>query len=108
MPYVCIFPDCDTVGRLYERREDWFSHLQQKYSLATEADLEFSCPLCLEQNPHSSHMEKHLGGHLEELVLFALPDNDNRRLNINDTGAELLQWPITPATRPLGGPVVSS
>lgn len=73
MPYVCIFPACETPGKTYDRRQDWFSHLVQMHHLTAGADSNHPCPLCHEPLPQEDDAEKHLGRHLEELALLALP-----------------------------------
>jgi RhoGEF domain len=50
-------------------------------------DAEFVCPLCTDQLHGGSPLEKHLGRHLEEIALFALPQNDS------DTGNDFSSDP---------------
>lgn len=77
MPYLCIFPDCSTPHRLYESRREWFSHLQDKHSIVSNANTTLECTLCMGSVPSGKQFERHVGRHLEELALFALPRSDN-------------------------------
>ncbi|RJE20796.1 hypothetical protein PHISCL_06865 [Aspergillus sclerotialis] len=45
------------------------------------------CPLCHESNLQGKDAEKHLGRHLEDLALFALPRSDPEALNTGSLGA---------------------
>lgn len=76
MPYVCIAPMCLTPHRLYHSRREWFEHLQCQHSMTAETSAGVSCPLCQSPSPPGKSLEKHLGRHLEELALFALPRSD--------------------------------
>ncbi|KAJ5549320.1 hypothetical protein N7513_006554 [Penicillium frequentans] len=76
MPYVCIAPTCLTPHRLYQSRREWFEHLQRQHSMTPENMAEVDCPLCQSPNQPGRSLEKHLGRHLEELALFALPHSD--------------------------------
>jgi hypothetical protein len=72
MPYVCLFPDCKTPNRLYESRREWFRHCQSAHAAFGGSETIHDCPLCKE--PISGvAFQRHLGRHLEELALFALP-----------------------------------
>ncbi|CAG8169032.1 unnamed protein product [Penicillium nalgiovense] len=76
MPYLCIFPNCPTPHRLYESRRDWFSHLQSQHSISESPGVHVDCPLCLYSIPSGKQLERHVGRHLEELALFALPRSE--------------------------------
>ncbi|CAI7573038.1 unnamed protein product [Penicillium discolor] len=76
MPYLCIFPSCPTPHRLYESRREWFSHLQSQHSISETPNLHVDCPLCLCSLPSGKQLERHVGRHLEELSLFALPRSE--------------------------------
>ncbi|OQE23428.1 hypothetical protein PENFLA_c011G00274 [Penicillium flavigenum] len=76
MPYLCIFPNCPTPHRLYESRRDWFSHLQSQHSISESPGIHVDCPLCLSSVPSGKQLERHVGRHLEELALFALPRSE--------------------------------
>lgn len=76
MPYLCIFPSCPTPHRLYESRREWFAHLQSQHSISESPDVHVDCPLCLSSLPSGKQLERHLGRHLEELALFALPRSE--------------------------------
>ncbi|KAK4944486.1 hypothetical protein LTR10_016160 [Elasticomyces elasticus] len=73
MPYICVFPDCPASNRLYETRREWFQHLQAIHLSGPIPSESIDCQLhCGVRLPITS-LERHLGRHLEELALFALP-----------------------------------
>ena len=76
MPYLCIFPECSTPHKLYESRREWFAHLHDRHSIQDNPDTSTDCPLCLASIPGGKQLERHVGRHLEELALFALPRSD--------------------------------
>jgi hypothetical protein len=73
MPYICIFPECSTPNKLYSSCHEWWHHLQDRHSVD---DAELDCPLCREKVP-GLPVKKHIGRHLVELALFALPRNSD-------------------------------
>ncbi|KAJ5701223.1 hypothetical protein N7488_008771 [Penicillium malachiteum] len=73
MPYICVFPDCQRPHRLYESRREWYAHLQVAHSLPENGDLSMQCPLCHQTMSSGKSFERHVGRHLQELALFALP-----------------------------------
>jgi hypothetical protein len=94
MPYVCVFPDCNAPNRLYDSRHEWFHHLRTKHVPSFDPSETESCPLrCGDAVPIVS-LERHLGRHLEELALFALPRVDTG----DEEGSNESQASIAPAT----------
>lgn len=75
LPYMCVFPDCDAPGKLFSGRREWFQHIKSKHWSARE-DLTQVCPLC-QDTLQISQFQRHLGRHLEELALFALPHQED-------------------------------
>jgi hypothetical protein len=73
MPYVCIFTDCSTPSRLYDSRREWYGHLTDSHISLSNAGELHECALCREAGFSTLSLERHLGRHLEELSLFALP-----------------------------------
>jgi hypothetical protein len=73
MPYVCIFAGCSTPNRLYDSRREWYQHLTDSHILPSNAGELHECALCREAGFSTLSLERHLGRHLEELALFALP-----------------------------------
>jgi hypothetical protein len=73
MPYVCIFVDCSTPSRLYDSRREWYEHLTDSHISLSNAGELHECALCREAGFSTLSLERHLGRHLEELALFALP-----------------------------------
>jgi hypothetical protein len=93
MPYVCVFPDCNAPNRLYDSRHEWFHHLRTKHVPSFDPSETDSCPLrCGDAVPVVS-LERHLGRHLEELALFALPRVDTG----DEEGSNESQASIAPA-----------
>ncbi|OCT51697.1 hypothetical protein CLCR_07890 [Cladophialophora carrionii] len=76
MPYICVFPDCSVPNRLYDSRREWFHHLRTKHLPSFEPGEMSSCPLRCGETVPVVLLEGHLGRHLEELALFALPRVD--------------------------------
>jgi hypothetical protein len=73
MPYMCIFATCSTPNRLYDSRREWYQHLTNAhFSPSTIGEID-DCPLCHEARLSTPSFERHLGRHLEELALFAMP-----------------------------------
>lgn len=95
MPYLCIFPSCPTPHRLYESRREWFSHLQSQHSISETPNVD--CPLCLCSLPSGKQLERHMGRHLEELSLFALPrseENDDEGAISSDEDSDKSHDPV--------------
>ena len=76
MPYVCVFADCSVPNRLFDSRHDWFLHLHAKHIPSLDPEEANSCLLRCGASLPVVLLEKHLGRHLEELALFALPRAD--------------------------------
>ncbi|KAK5465082.1 hypothetical protein LTS15_001645 [Exophiala xenobiotica] len=79
MPYTCVFPECPSPNQLYGSRREWFSHLSSAHMSKVMGN---ECPFyCGATSLSALILEKHVGRHLEELALFAiprpLPDNEN-------------------------------
>ncbi|KAH8803309.1 hypothetical protein F5884DRAFT_650479, partial [Xylogone sp. PMI_703] len=70
MPYICVFPDCSTPNKLYSSRHEWYRHLEREHLSQLPPDQRFQCPLGCGTVPS---LQQHLGRHLEEVALFALP-----------------------------------
>ncbi|KAJ5615183.1 Zinc finger C2H2 [Penicillium hordei] len=97
MPYLCVFPSCPTPHRLYESRREWFSHLQSQHSIPETPNVHVDCPLCLSSHPSGKQLERHVGRHLEELALFALPrseEDDDKAAISSDEDSDKSQDPV--------------
>jgi hypothetical protein len=71
MPYTCVFPECPSPNQLYGSRREWFSHLSSAHMSKVMGN---ECPFqCGATSLSASTLEKHVGRHLEELALFAIP-----------------------------------
>ncbi|KAJ5618694.1 hypothetical protein N7528_006805 [Penicillium herquei] len=73
LPYICVFPDCRWPHRLYESRREWYAHLRTEHSLPESGEISMQCPLCHQAMSSGKSFERHVGRHLQELALFALP-----------------------------------
>jgi hypothetical protein len=98
MPYVCIFTDCSIPNQLYDSRRDWYRHLVNDHHGWVKDHAQAECPLCQEINLPASKLERHLGRHLEELALFALPRTDaDEDLDSNESSHHSSRASETPA-----------
>ncbi|KAI9656049.1 MAG: hypothetical protein M1821_005110 [Bathelium mastoideum] len=72
-PYICVFPGCSFTPPPMEKKllSGWFSHLQVAHPLAKGCE-NMQCPLCLQFVTHLKYVT-HVGQHLEEIALVALP-----------------------------------
>jgi uncharacterized C2H2 Zn-finger protein len=76
LPYVCIFPDCHSSSRLYATRREWSRHIRSQHvSLVSATEPVTKCPLCNDDAQGMTEMglQRHIGRHLEDLALFAVP-----------------------------------
>lgn len=88
-PYVCHVKDCPTPKRLYDSWHHWHWHLQTKHPNSDGG----SCPFCSQTALRQGReWAKHVGKHLQEVALWALPptsyptdDNDDRNYQAADS-----------------------
>ncbi|CAI7646504.1 unnamed protein product [Penicillium glandicola] len=73
MPYICVFPECRTPHRLFTSRHEWYTHLQIEHEIPEDVGITTACALCHLPISSGKPLEGHLGRHLQELALFALP-----------------------------------
>ncbi|EJT69699.1 hypothetical protein GGTG_12582 [Gaeumannomyces tritici R3-111a-1] len=72
-PWLCLDMACPSSQSPFETRQDWASHLALDHKLDPEW-ASFSCQLCLEPTGSGRlAITKHLGAHLEEVSLAAIP-----------------------------------
>ncbi|RWA09098.1 hypothetical protein EKO27_g6017 [Xylaria grammica] len=72
-PWLCIDPSCPLGEEVYDNRNDWIAHLALDHGFEPHWD-QYECPLCKEKMDRGkATIIKHLGGHLEEIALGALP-----------------------------------
>jgi hypothetical protein len=83
MPYICFYPDCPTPSRLYEHRRELFDHLLSQHAISDNPDIHTDCPLCQDSYSSGKQFERHLGHHLEQLMLFALPRSKETKRTID-------------------------
>ncbi|KAK1671438.1 hypothetical protein BDP55DRAFT_752919 [Colletotrichum godetiae] len=75
-PWQCLEPSCRHKG-IFRTRGDWISHLSLDHFGLDSLDWkESECPLCRKNTGRGTiAILNHLGGHLEEISLAALPSN---------------------------------
>ncbi|KAI0411103.1 hypothetical protein F5X98DRAFT_64653 [Xylaria grammica] len=72
-PWLCIDPSCPLGEEVYDNRNDWIAHLALDHGFEPHWE-QYECPLCKEKiDRGKATIIKHLGGHLEEIALGALP-----------------------------------
>ncbi|RDW87378.1 hypothetical protein BP5796_03072 [Coleophoma crateriformis] len=72
-PWLCLIESCSYGAKSFRSRNDWISHLELDHSLEPRWE-SFLCPLCHNDTGDGKiAIIKHLGGHLEEISLSALP-----------------------------------
>ncbi|KAL8321172.1 hypothetical protein RB597_007450 [Gaeumannomyces tritici] len=72
-PWICLDMACPSSQSPFETRQDWASHLALDHKLDPEW-ASFGCQLCLEPTGSGRvAITKHLGAHLEEVSLAAIP-----------------------------------
>jgi len=72
-PWLCLDGTCSYADKVFTSRQDWVTHLALDHNLEPEWG-SFDCPLCLSDTGEGKiSITKHLGGHLEEISLSALP-----------------------------------
>lgn len=86
-PYTCLSTDCSIPNRRYLHRRDWVTHIQEKHSKNGEW-LPKNCPLCTKDDFHGVSVVRHIGRHLLDLALWALPrDEDDSEPDQQDSPA---------------------
>lgn len=74
-PWVCLDTSCSCGNTSFKDRSDWTSHLALDHRLEPRWE-SFKCPLChAETGTGQVTITRHLGAHLEEISLGALPRN---------------------------------
>lgn len=72
-PWVCLEIDCPKAYETFHTCKDWVSHLALDHGLESDW-MSIKCPLCRhDTGPGKALVTKHLGSHLEEISLGALP-----------------------------------
>lgn len=102
-PWQCLDTSC-TFGNTFSTREDWVSHLSLDHGFAPKWPA-MQCPLCLcDIGQGKSSILKHLGGHLEEISLVALPTDtefdeiSEAETDYNESDSEKVADQLTPKT----------
>lgn len=72
-PWLCVEANCIFASDTFPTRADWISHLALHHKMEPEWGM-IECPLCRGViGPGKILITKHLGDHLEEVSLAALP-----------------------------------
>ncbi|KAF7533777.1 hypothetical protein G7054_g6784 [Neopestalotiopsis clavispora] len=74
-PWLCLDLSCSCGNAVFKDRDDWTSHLALDHRMDPRWE-SFKCPLChAETGTGKATITRHLGAHLEEISLGALPIN---------------------------------
>lgn len=72
-PWVCLEADCVLANDTFPTRKDWTTHLALDHGMGPEWHI-IACPLCRDEiGPGKHSITRHIGEHLEEISLSALP-----------------------------------
>lgn len=88
-PWICLEAQCVSGIDSFPTRDDWISHLSLHHRMEPEWRM-VECPLCrVEIGPGKVLITKHMGDHLEEISLAALPpdcefDDETDEVSIDD------------------------
>ena len=89
-PWLCLDLSCSLGNAAFNSRNDWISHLALGHGMEPQWK-SFQCSLCLVSTGDGKiAITKHLGAHLEEISLAALPSgvNESEDGKSEDTGSE--------------------
>ncbi|KAI9684541.1 MAG: hypothetical protein M1822_005629 [Bathelium mastoideum] len=107
-PYICVFPGCSFIPPMGKQLlSEWASHLQVAH-LPARGRENVQCPLCLQSVTHLRFVT-HVGQHLEEIALAALPRECDSDINSVDgntqsrTTASALTTPQAGSKKNTGG-----
>jgi hypothetical protein len=75
-PYTCLSIDCSIPNRRYLHYRDWVTHMQEVHSEDGEW-FRSKCPLCMKDDFHGVSIARHVGRHLLDLALWALPRDED-------------------------------
>jgi hypothetical protein len=117
---LLCFPPCQ---RFFETQDEFHPHLRDYHfaDISVEqrrllCDLRWSrtlsdepveCPLCKETFAMPARLEKHLGGHLEQIALFTLPSQDRADDDIDSSGDDDDDSEDNDEEQSTGGAIVS-
>jgi hypothetical protein len=73
MPYICVFGNCDTADRFYERRDEWLNHLYEIHGFESARPVSQVCPLCFKVFRPGYDAGSHLARHLENIAILSIP-----------------------------------
>lgn len=72
-PYVCLDTSCQHHDSTFSNRANWIQHLALDHGMEPSWE-QIKCPLCTDEvGPGKIAITTHLGRHLEEISLSALP-----------------------------------
>lgn len=72
-PWICMYTECPQACETFKTQKDWVLHLALDHGLESDW-MSIKCPLCRHDTGSGKTLvTKHLGNHLEEISLGALP-----------------------------------
>lgn len=71
-PYVCIYEDCITGGRVYGSSREWQAHLEQHKIPAQPSGNLRQCPICKQTCDQEEYIS-HVAREMQKLSLFVVP-----------------------------------
>ncbi|RSM09360.1 hypothetical protein CEP52_004204 [Fusarium oligoseptatum] len=88
-PYVCLDTSCQLSNSTFSNRSNWLQHLALDHGMdPTWAQIK--CPLCGDEiGPGKLAITTHLGRHLEEISLSALPAAPDSESNSETSGSDI-------------------
>ncbi|RSL58860.1 hypothetical protein CEP54_007553 [Fusarium duplospermum] len=88
-PYVCLDTSCRLSNSTFSNRANWLQHLALDHGMEPKWE-QINCPLCGDEiGPGKLAITTHLGRHLEEISLSALPAAPDSESNSEPSGSEI-------------------
>ncbi|KAJ4326715.1 hypothetical protein N0V84_002830 [Fusarium piperis] len=87
-PYVCLDTSCRLSNSTFPNRVNWLQHLALDHGMEPKWE-QIKCPLCGDKTgPGKMAITAHLGRHLEEISLSALPTGPDSETNSETSDAD--------------------
>lgn len=88
-PYVCLDTSCQRSDSTFSNRANWLQHLALDHGMEPKWE-QIECPLCGDEaGPGKTAITTHLGRHLEEISLSALPAAPDSETNSETSGLDI-------------------
>ncbi|RSM03396.1 hypothetical protein CDV31_010530 [Fusarium ambrosium] len=88
-PYVCLDTSCQLSNSTFSNRANWVQHLALDHGMRPKWE-QIKCPLCGDEiGPGVLIITTHLGRHLEEISLSALPTASDSESNSETSGSDI-------------------